>query len=46
MPFAAWQNPNDVHITRIRRENAISGLEGLQPGGPGEDRFCEVFYHR
>jgi hypothetical protein len=30
----------------IRRENAVSGLKGLQSGGPGEYRFCEAFYHR
>jgi hypothetical protein len=33
-------------ITWIRRENAVSGLKGLQSGGPGEYRFCEAFYHR
>jgi hypothetical protein len=32
--------------TWIRRENAVSGLKGLQSGGPGEYRFCEAFYHR
>ncbi|HEY5175582.1 MAG TPA: hypothetical protein VII95_08470, partial [Terriglobales bacterium] len=34
------------HMTWIRCENAVSGLKGLQSGGPGEYRFCEAFYHR
>ena len=32
-------------MTWIRRENVSSGLKGLQPGGSGEYRFCEAFYH-
>jgi len=35
-----------IAITWIRREDAVSGLKGLQSGGPGEYRFCEAFYHR
>jgi hypothetical protein len=41
--------PASVSLSRdtwIRRENAVSGLKGIQSGGPGEYRFCEAFYHR
>lgn len=37
----------DWNITTwIRRENASSGLKGLQLGCPGENLFREAFYHR
>jgi hypothetical protein len=32
--------------TWIRREKRDSGLKRLQFGSPGENRFCESFYHR
>ena len=35
-----------IRKTWIRRENAVSGLKGLQPAGLGEYRFCDAFYHR
>ena len=43
--FCVWVSGRWFH-TWIRRENASSGLKGLQPGGPGEYRFREAFYHR
>lgn len=45
--IATWPEPPPLEAnTWIRRENAVSGLKGLQSGGPGEYRFCEAFYHR